>query len=31
MREAAPAAARTPITVGEIPVQVEVHVTFEVN
>jgi uncharacterized protein YggE len=31
MREAAPAAARTPIAVGEIPVQVEVHVTFEVN
>lgn len=31
MREAAPAAARTPILVGEIPVQVEVQVTFEVN
>jgi uncharacterized protein YggE len=31
MREAAPAAARTPIAVGEIPVQVEVHVTFELN
>ena len=31
MREAAPASARTPIAVGEIPVQVEVHVTFEVN
>ncbi len=31
MREAAPATARTPIAVGEIPVQVEVHVTFEVN
>jgi len=31
MREAAPAVARTPIAVGEIPVQVEVHVTFEVN
>ena len=31
MREAAPAAARTPIAVGEIPVQVEVHVTFEVH
>jgi len=31
MREAAPAAARTPIAVGEIPVQVEVHVIFEVN
>jgi hypothetical protein len=31
MREAAPAAARTPIAVGEIPVQVEVHVVFEVN
>lgn len=31
MREAAPAAARTPILVGEIPVQVEVRVTFEVN
>jgi uncharacterized protein YggE len=31
MREAAPAAARTPVVVGEIPVQVEVHVTFEVN
>jgi uncharacterized protein YggE len=31
VREAAPAAARTPIAVGEIPVQVEVLVTFEVN
>jgi hypothetical protein len=31
MRDAAPAAVRTPIAVGEIPVQVEVHVTFEVN
>jgi uncharacterized protein YggE len=31
MREAAPAAARTPIAVGEIPVQVEVHVVFEMN
>lgn len=31
MREASSAAARTPIVVGEIPVQVEVHVTFEVN
>jgi uncharacterized protein YggE len=31
MRDAAPAAARTPIAVGEIPIQVEVHVTFEVN
>ena len=31
MREAAPAVARTPIVVGEIPVQVEVHVIFEVN
>jgi len=31
MREAAPAAARTPIVVGEIPLQVEVRVTFEVN
>jgi len=31
MREAAPAVARTPIAVGEIPVQVEVHVIFEVN
>jgi uncharacterized protein len=31
MREAAPAAARTPIAVGEIPVQVEVRVVFEVN
>jgi uncharacterized protein YggE len=31
MREAAPAAARTPIAVGEIPVQVEVYVVFEVN
>jgi len=31
MREAAPAAARTPIAVVEIPVQVEVHVTFELN
>jgi len=31
MREAGPAAARTPIAVGEIPVQVEVHVIFELN
>jgi uncharacterized protein YggE len=31
MREAGVAAARTPIAVGEIPVEVEVHVTFEVN
>jgi uncharacterized protein YggE len=31
MREAPPAAARTPIAVGEIPVQVEVRVIFEVN
>jgi len=31
MREASSASARTPIVVGEIPVQVEVHVTFEVN
>jgi len=31
MRDAASAAARTPIAVGEIPVQVEVHVVFEVN
>jgi hypothetical protein len=31
MRDAAPAAARTPIAVGEIPVQVELHVIFEVN
>ena len=31
MREAAPAAARTPIAMGEIPIYVEVHVTFEVN
>jgi uncharacterized protein YggE len=31
MREAAPAAARTPIAVGEIPVQVDVYVIFEVN
>jgi uncharacterized protein YggE len=31
MREATSAAVRTPIAVGEIPVQVEVHVTFEVN
>jgi uncharacterized protein YggE len=31
MRDAASSAARTPIAVGEIPVQVEVHVVFEVN
>jgi uncharacterized protein len=31
MREAGPAAARTPIAVGEIPIQVEVHVIFELN
>jgi uncharacterized protein len=31
MRDAAPAVVRTPIAVGEIPVQVEVRVTFEVN
>jgi hypothetical protein len=31
MREATPAAVRTPIAVGEIPVQVEVQVTFELN
>ena len=31
MREAASVAARTPIAVGEIPVQVEVRVAFEVN
>jgi hypothetical protein len=31
MRDAAPAAARTPIAAGEIPVQVEVQVVFEVN
>ena len=31
MREAAPAVARTPIAVGEIPVQVEVRVIFELN
>lgn len=31
MRDAAPAVARTPIVVGEIPLQVEVRVTFEVN
>ncbi len=31
MRETAPVAARTPIAIGEIPIQVEVRVTFEVN